>query len=193
MNNRTFKLINGYLPADIPDQTAKQLGLLKRFAWVIDTYRPDLGPNMYFDYELLLALLNRFLLTFPFNKIEMTVSDGKKQAFNYFLQLSDYYSGSNKAPSFEPFKDLKIFDKSAVVCFIRTEFWSRVGGPQPYNDSYTFSVYTYDYDPKVIFAISEKTALDLSAVLEETITGKEKSLAKPPGLLRRFVKFLLGF
>ena len=76
---RSFKLVFGYLEesGDKQNGEAAQLGLARRFAWVLNTYRPDLGPDWYFDHDLFLGLINGLLSVLPHDKMEIALPGEK--------------------------------------------------------------------------------------------------------------------
>lgn len=167
-NYRSFKLVFGYLEesGDKQNSEGMPLGLAQRFAWVLNTYRPDLGPDSYFDHELFLGLINRLLSALSHDKMEVSLP-GEKPGQK---QITDSLSAMSND---EPFIDAMIFDRDVMVCLLVTERWALVGGPMPYHDSYTLSVYLKDYDQKFIESISRKVAEDFQAELEQVLVGQD--------------------
>ena len=60
-----------------------------------------------------------------------------------------------------------------VQALVETENYAALGGPAPYHDSYTFSIYTEGYDPAMIRRQTLGTCLENGAVLAEVVSGED--------------------
>lgn len=164
MNYRSLKLVIGYLrdAGDSSNETASASGLTRRFAWVLETYRPDKGPDSYFDAELFRALIERYLGTIGHDRLEIAMHGRKGIVLSSLETIVE-----------EPFENAKIFQNGKVLCFIETVPWVNVGGPEPYHDSYTVSVYVQAYDSTAIRDLTQNVAQALGAVVTEVLAGQE--------------------
>ena len=69
---------------------------------------------------------------------------GRDERIQEARTLDNFIQGWSVTPSDEkepPIKVLVLKDGSPTLC-IATEFWTRVGGPPEYHDSYTYSVFS---------------------------------------------------
>ena len=141
-NDRTLALVEGIDPnTPIPPEVAKY-GLKYRAAIVLDSYRRN-EEGMFFDSELFLAILRATcsdILGVP-TLIEVYVEPGAKSTLRSVEALERYYEAL-------PEEDREIPDRiewrteDIVSAVGYSERWDQVGGPSPYHDSYTFSIFS---------------------------------------------------
>jgi hypothetical protein len=80
-------------------------------------------------------------------------------------------------------------ENDRLVAVVETEFWSSVGGPSPYHDSYTFSLYTGQNRSEELQKISELACSGAGARITHIYI--EQQYKEPHGpwwgrLLRKF-------
>ncbi|MBX7149301.1 hypothetical protein K1X76_09470 [bacterium] len=145
MNNRSLALVFGYIPQiDRLNPFAKKLHLNKRFAFALDTYSPQ-EEGVFFDVDLFLSLLQSVLASVSHDRVEFIGDfNGQKMIVGY-EQLFNYYQNSRQENR-EPFYEMRVFKNDSIVLFGVTLFYTMVGGPDPYHDTYLTSFYCNDYD-----------------------------------------------
>jgi hypothetical protein len=73
------------------------------------------------------------------------------------------------------------------VCMV-TEFWSRVGGPAPYHDSYTYAFFSVqDLGREIVAHLESRNGDGRWALAGEIITV---SPGLEPGIIRRVLDWL---
>lgn len=95
---------------------------------------------MHFDEPLLLAVIEFVRRTAP--GAEITVAPDPRDIRRAWTPLSVWLADRNRlAPEDRstPAAIRATIDGRTPVCVV-TEFWTRVGGPRPYHDSWTYSV-----------------------------------------------------
>ena len=163
MPNRFIALVVGYHEYSYPPSSAYDAGLVQRFAIVFDTYRPDKG-YAYFDAELYFRVLTSICQAVAHDSISID-ADGER-VFHSFDELVNS-SLSKSDDDREPPKGVCLFRHGRIVACAETEEWLLVGGPAPYHDSYTLSVYTSDNRAAEFQRICECISVGMGA----TITG----------------------
>jgi hypothetical protein len=142
---------------DVPE-VARANNLLNRTAVIQDTYRPD-KVDMYFDEMLWRRVLDyacsfREGATIDINDVRL---DPKPRGLLARLfQNEKWIECTESVESFlvrwngtdpgerEPPPLIIVKDGHTPVLCVSTEYWSRVGGPPEYHDSYTYSIYASD-------------------------------------------------
>lgn len=140
---------------EIPEE-ARANGLTERIAIIQESYRPD-KVDMFFDEALFLRLLDYARKVSDGGTVEVieeALATRQKTLLSKMLgrddrtqevrTLDDFLQGWSATPSDEkepPIKVLVLKCGSPNLC-IATEFWTRVGGPPEYHDSYTYSIFS---------------------------------------------------
>lgn len=154
-----IELLKGADSVVPPPFFVKEAGLTRRIAVIQDSYRPDL-VDMYFDEPLWLRLLE-FGLEFGRDR-EVRIVEVERPV-SRFAQLRRLWKrgaaqGSDRTdgvrpeaflaqwnelndPDRDPPAFIIVRDGENLLLCIVTEYWSRCGGPMPYHDSYTYSIY----------------------------------------------------
>lgn len=146
-SDRTVALVTGYIRnVDRPDEEATKLGLPSRLAVVLSTGRKD-KDYMYFDEELFLSLVEGIASAIPHDSLRMAMDPDNKVAFASLDELRRHYAGIAEEDR-EPFFRAWLVRNGQTACFIQTEFFVFVGGPQPYSDSYTLALYFREVGPE---------------------------------------------
>jgi hypothetical protein len=126
---------DGVMP--LPD-AAISAGLKHRFAIVQSTYRPD-SVDMYFDENLWEKLIG-FAQALDPSALISVIEEGNSHEINLNAFMSQWSSSTDPYPDPPPFVIVR--DRRGIALLIATEYWTRVGGPPPYADSYTYSFYS---------------------------------------------------
>jgi hypothetical protein len=131
--------VRGFDGVTLAPREAKEAGLVHRFAIIQETYRPDC-VDMFFDVPLYSALLH-FAETFE-DGVRVAIRLG---AMPQEITLEEFrHSGAPKTREDEPALSALVRSGENLLMWIETERWASVGGPMPYHDSYTYSLYTRD-------------------------------------------------
>lgn len=185
MSERLISLVFGYLPGiDWQNPRAAVCGVSQRFAVALDTYRPD-NVDMYFDHELLLALLRGVSELIPHGTLHISMDVDGKDILMSLDALERRYR-EMEAEDRVPFIWLEYRDETGVVGYVQSEWYTLIGGPHPYHDSYTFSFYLYRYDRWLV----QRRILEIcwrgGADVKELWTGVERPMVSPWSRLPRF-------
>ena len=149
MNERSLSIVFGYLSGiDRQSWVAKKLSLPARFSIALDTYRHGHG-EMYFDQEMLLAILKGLQLHIPHDSVSILFENNDEHTFQS-LRDSIPVQTEKSASGNAPFISLRFLSGTETTCYIETEFYTAIGGPEPYHDSYNFAFYLKAYDRKTI-------------------------------------------
>jgi hypothetical protein len=161
--DRALALVSGYHKHSYPPPEAYDAGLRRRFAIVLDTYRQDY-EGIYFDTELFLGLVTEVFRTIPHDRMAITMWEGN--AFDSVEALAQSYCGMAQDDRDPPAR-VRLFRGADMVCLVETEFWAYCGGPWPYHDSYTVSLYTAEDRSPELRAVCE----DLCSRLGTQVAG----------------------
>jgi hypothetical protein len=113
---------------------------------VQDTHRAD-SVDMFFDEPLWNALLD-FASTFTTRGVVTVIQRpmskrGRNPRVTDETALLDYFSWPvMSAEERGPAEAIIVRRSGVIVLYIATLCWANVGGPSPYHDSYTYSVYS---------------------------------------------------
>lgn len=113
---------------------ARDAGLTHRVAVIQQTFRPD-SVDMYFDRSLW-----RCILQFAENfgvcaSVSVRLQNGEGE-----LTPEDFLATHFTDPDCDPPAYIFVRERDDLVLCIVTEYWTQIGGPKPYADSYTYSV-----------------------------------------------------
>ncbi len=130
-----------------------QAGLTHRFASIQDTYVPELG-EMYFD-EALWRVLAQFVSGYIPNAdvlVTAKFQDIGRKAKPILSFMEEWQSTSEDDRSPPAF--LAVSVDGALRLGMLREYWNHVGGPEPYSDSYTYSIFSdRDLSSEIMTAI----------------------------------------
>lgn len=167
--HRTMKVVVGYVPrVDQRPRRVHDLGLDRRVAFVLETYRPDKGPDMFFDLELYAALLQGARDVFQADRMVVVSPNGTT------TELADGSDvvrllGQRRELAREPLEHLVLRRGDAIVATIGSEPWAHGGGPVPYHDSYTIPIYSSEDKSTELIAAARATCQGLGAVIDDVI------------------------
>jgi hypothetical protein len=140
MNDRTVKLVSGYLPnIDYPNKTARNMGLPFRFAVVLDTFRES-KIDSFFDAELFFTLFHRIFDIIQHDTVTFQFDEQGKISFGSLDAAAEHFFSMPEEER-EPFVQASLSLNGAPTSLIRAEWYYRAGGPEPYHGSYTYSIY----------------------------------------------------
>jgi hypothetical protein len=169
-----FKIVIGYLPGiDRLPSDLLTLGLVHRFAFVLETFRSD-SADIYFDSSLYGKLVNIISNVAPSNSIRVVPE--RKEPAREVHNAEEICELFNEIPRVrqKPFYRLLFMNDSLVVAVLESEPWAQVGGPLPYHDSYTLSLFTAsDLSQELVKAARvfvEQAGVELSEVIQGNST-----------------------
>ena len=184
-SDRTLCLVSGYHAASFPPAGAHESGLCHRFAVVLDTYRRD-KVDMYFDTDLFLRLVPTLCQAIGYDRVEIRMTDGSR--FTSFDELARQYAGREEVEQ-EPPVRIELVRRGQLGGIVETEFWTMVGGPPPYHDSYTLSFYSdRDRSPE-LRRVSETVCSELGVVITGYHTGQQSKEPYRPWWRRVLQRF----
>jgi len=129
----------------------KQAHLGSRFAVVQETYVEGC-TDMHFEEPLWRALVDFLRNKFPGEAVDVTTELGASVPVDRFLTEWDKTVPSEHEPP--PVLTASV-NFRPIVCMV-TDYWTRVGGPRPYHDSYTYSIYSdSDLGDEVMSALAD--------------------------------------
>ena len=138
MEKTSIRFVAGIEPRQRPPAAVKTAGLRHRFAVIQDTYRPDKASQAaYFDEALWRRLLAFARETAPDAQVRIVACDRAKE-----MDAADFLATS--ASIEEPPALLFVRANGTLVLCIETEYWTQVGGPWPYHDSYSYAMWSND-------------------------------------------------
>lgn len=94
---------------------------------------------MYFDWRLFSNLVKRLLEPLGCDSVAISLED--QQTLASLDELAKKIASLPEEDQLPPTHVRAMKDEN-LLCLVETEFWTRVGGPEPYHDSYTVSFYT---------------------------------------------------
>jgi hypothetical protein len=154
MSRTKIELIKGPDPASPIPSFVKAAGLIRRIAVIQHTHRADL-VDMYFDEPLWLRLLE-FAMEFGRDH-EVRIIDpggavdrgwlrraardsGRSDEVHPDAFLSEWNTSKDRYR--DPPEYIVVRQTETLVLCIVTEYWTQIGGPAPYADSYTYSIFS---------------------------------------------------
>jgi len=155
--------VAGFDPMCLVPELVRSVGLRCRIAVIQDTYRPD-SVDMYFDQPLWLCLLE-FATQFG-HGLQVGIVDRRKRAPREPERADEVppeaflaaWRALDDADRYPP-ACIVVRDRENLVLYISTEYWNRAGGPMPYHDSYTYSIFSNeDLAAKVIQFLADAEA-----------------------------------
>ena len=123
----------------IAERPSVASGLDQRFAVIQDTYVTG-HPDMVFDDRLWLTLVDFLGRQSAAQEVRVTREEGQVVGLALFVSN---WKGVARADR-EPPPLVEFRTDAATSAVMATEYWSRVGGPEPYHDSYTYAIWTRD-------------------------------------------------
>jgi hypothetical protein len=187
MSKSTLTMVVGYVVDvdHLPSEPAR-LGLVRRVAFVLDSYRSD-KVDMYFDARLYAALVESVREVLRADRLSAALSPGAEVE----LGVGELIRWLEQLPELErePLPLITVEREGIPVALIMSEPWARAGGPEPYHDSYTVPVFTREDVAAPLQTAARAICQRLGAELTDVIHASE--VASPPGVLKR-VKSLFG-
>jgi hypothetical protein len=126
---------------------------------------------MCFDVELLYLILTCVLEEFNFSSIELQLNEEKQKSVASLNELREVLFEEPDEEEREPFLHMKLIADEETCCFVQTEFYTLVGGPSPYHDTYTFSFYVNKYERPAIQNKVYQLCIDNNIVVSEIRSG----------------------
>jgi hypothetical protein len=163
---------------------ARQVGLGCRFAVVQDSHVEG-QDDMVFDEALWRALVD--FASRLGDGVEVITQTGRRsrpQPLAAWMEAFEATPADDRSP---PELLLVHEGNHLKVCMV-TEFWSRVGGPAPYHDSYTYAFFSVqDLGREIVAHLESRNGDGRWALAGEIITV---SPGLEPGIIRRVLDWL---
>jgi hypothetical protein len=154
---RRIALVAGYHPCSYPPPVAYEAGLRERFAVVLSSYRPD-KDGVFFDADLFVRLAAALLRVVPHDSLAIETGGGSS-VLRSLPELSERYARLDESERDPPLR-MRASLGDRLVAVGETEAWAAVGGPAPYHDSFTLSLYTVENRAVEFRAVCEAVAHD---------------------------------
>ena len=176
--DRRISVIFGYIPkVDRLPRRLKSIGLFRRYAVVMDSYR--LGfVDAFFDSELFLAVSE--------SVGGIVHADCLRAKRGRIVHVFDFPLGLESKGTLramlidEPIDELLYFRGGEVVSAIVSEAWAKVGGPPPYHDSYTMAIYSAIDIANQLEAELEILSGDLQVSISSVTRGEAAPIPSNP-------------
>lgn len=134
-----MRFIRGFVEGvDELPRRAEELGLGTRLAFSLTSYREG-AVDLCFDHELYLALIAAVASAVSCDRF--VVRDRTGSSLDTTLQALREQMEAIAEVEREPFEQLSIVRDERVHALVVSEPWARVGGPDPYHDSYVAAVF----------------------------------------------------
>jgi len=136
---KAVTLVTGYLEADRMPTLARESGLPGRVAVVLPSYYENavdavLDEDLYLD---IIAVLTRLV---PPWSATIRTNDSGTVGMASLDEIREVLTREREPR--EPFPEMKLFENGTLKTKVLFEPYVRFGGPEPYHDSYTLSVYS---------------------------------------------------
>ncbi len=154
---RHIALVAGYHSCSFPPPVAYDAGLRERFAVVLSSYRPD-KDGMFFDADLFVRLAAALLRAVPHDSLAIETGGGSP-ILGSLPELAERYARQDEMDRDPPLR-MRASLGDRLVAVGETEAWASVGGPAPYHDSFTLSLYTAENRAVEFRAVCEAVAND---------------------------------
>ena len=139
----TVRFVSGIDRVSTYPDIARRAGFKHRFAIVQDT-SVDGSPDMVFDEALWRSLTG--YATATSSRSNLTVVEHLKRGSVVEIPLERFLQQWTALPEDQKSPPQALIARSGgglTLCMV-TDYWCNVGGPMPYHDSYTYSIYTKD-------------------------------------------------
>lgn len=158
MTKTEIEFVEGFDPACAVPACVKAASLNHRLAVIQHTYRPD-SVDMYFDEALwrrLLQFAEQFGSEYRVGIIDRDWSMGAvnrdwesgradEPTEADEISVDAFLAAWSRMSERDPPEYIMVRGKRGLVMCIATEYWTQVGGPRPYADSYTYSLFSKSF------------------------------------------------
>ena len=142
MNNNTYSVVLGYLDNDTLPLELRRLGLQHRSAILLSP-KPDEGTEPELNRKLYLAMLEIAFDAASATEAEVLLLDGgETKRVSDVAALKRLFT-SLPEPT-EPFPEVLFVAGTSPTAALISEPYAHVGGPSPYHDTYTVSLFADD-------------------------------------------------
>ena len=148
---RSAVVVRGHRPLNVP-QEAIPYGLTSIIAVVLSTNRSD-NPDMVIDHELWLACMQAVRQVAAATESKVFL-EPQRRFLEQFRQrqrgpaagsVEDYAVRIRGDRSVDDWETILWRDKTTIVAAATCERWYVAGGPMPYHDSFTTSIFVKDF------------------------------------------------
>jgi len=157
-------VIGAHIDTPIPDEVLRN-GLTHRFAVIVDPCSESAVPSET-TARVVSAIFLEIACEFASTRVLATMLDGTE-----YRELRDVVNQILVNEELKLPAKICYYHERTMVCLEYTEFWSEVGGPQPYSDSVTLSFYTPSDSTLRLIHACERVSAQESAVLGQFYGG----------------------
>jgi hypothetical protein len=146
MNQRSVLIVRGHRPQRVPDELGPFEGM-NVVAVVLSTHRSE-NADLLLDHELWFACMEAVSAVVSAGSSEVLVAP-PRGFFRWFRRrksrsagaLADYMARLRAGQEVAEWQTILWRKEDRVVAAATCEPWYRLGGPAPYHDSYTTSIF----------------------------------------------------
>lgn len=159
---RSLCIVIGYHHETPLDWIAVNKGLENRVAFVLDTSRSD-EPEMVFDVELFCNLMKGIPSLLQSDALTILIEDYGDE----YDSLDSFEQKMLSLPEDERHipRRIRYSHGNETLCCIAGESWADCGGPWPYHDTYTASVYTKEDFSEQLVVLCDEVCNRLGATI----------------------------
>lgn len=185
MAKTEIEFVSGFDPVCPIPRIVRAAGLDHRFAVIQHTYRPDSVDGV-FDVALFDTLMRFAAALRPNADVSADErNDGREVSLANFRAAWEQSSEDHRSDAM-----LLVRLGSELVACIAPEHWANIGGPAPYSDSYTYSIFSREeMGERVTAFLRDSDGSEGWHLSTEIITGPSAALPpaqrSPMSLLRR--------
>lgn len=182
---RGIIVVKGYHRVSATYPTAEVHGLRWRVAYVLDTYRSD-KVDMYFDAEVFCGLMDSLERFLEAERTEVYMKDSSEAHTLASMRKAIF---SLPEVDQEPPKYIVFHKQGTVNCVVAIEEWAYVGGPHPYNDSFTAAIYTGEDMSEQLVEIANEKCREFGVPILEIIQASPVPVTRILIIKRFLLKF----
>ena len=167
MSERNVRIVTGYhdvTPRNPVPGTVAELPF--RLAIVLDSYRPN-SMDSVFDADLYCAVVGAVT---KFLHADSLASEGEFGGCTSAESFESHYR-SMETIDREPPNWIRYIKHGKTIAVCASELWVRVGGPNPYHDSYTMSIFHSLENGDALRAACEEAIVVRGGEIEDRFEG----------------------
>ena len=171
--DRSLKIVVGYLASDrkLPERQAADL--IHRTAFVLDSYRASKVDD-YFDSELYAVLLETVRRVVGADRVTGIFDSGERvfvpsaEECRVLVRRTATLGADDEG---DPFERVVFARGDRTVAVAGHEAYWKIGGPDPYHDSYTIPVYTREDLSEALVTEARVACSQLGAQITSVVRG----------------------
>ncbi|MHC4744557.1 MAG: hypothetical protein ACYS8Z_21800 [Planctomycetota bacterium] len=163
---RWVGFVKGYHPGYPVDEVAVKEGLEHRVAFIINPYRSE-KEDSFFDVELFCSLMKGITDVLQSDNLTVRVEEYERYGGKELDSLESFERHMRSLPECDQKIPRRIVYSRGekIVCCVSGELWVLCGGPWPYHDCYTASVYTKEDFSEQLAVLCEEVCNRVGATI----------------------------